>query len=78
MLHGLSQLMSLKAELTFLLHFDPAGRILYVIIVNIIIGTILAFWALRYMLSSGFITQEQLGFRKSAVRTAAVILFQLE
>lgn len=64
----------LEGRIDLLLRFDPVGRILYVTIANIIIGTILAFWALRYMLSLGFISQEQLGFRKSAVRTAAVII----
>lgn len=64
----------LEGRINLLLRFDPVGRILYVIIANIIIGTILAFWALRYMVSSGFITQDQLGFRKSSVRTAAVII----
>lgn len=64
----------LEGRINLLLRFDPVGRILYVIIANIIIGTIVAFWALRYMLSSGFISQEQLGFRKSRVRTVAVII----
>jgi hypothetical protein len=64
----------LEGRINLLLRPDDIGRVLYIIIANIVIGTILAFWALRYMLSSRFITQEQLGFRKSAVRTAAVII----
>jgi hypothetical protein len=64
----------LEGRINLLLRPDDVGRVLYIVIANIIIGTILAFWALRYMLSSRFITQEQLGFRKSAVRTAVVII----
>ena len=63
----------LEGRVNLLLHFDPVGRVLYVSIANIIIGTILAFWSLRYLLSSGFITYQQTGFRKPAGRTAVII-----
>ncbi len=61
----------LEGRVNLLLRFDPIGRALYVSIANIIIGTIIAFWALRFMLSSRFISYKQLGLRKSLGRTAA-------
>lgn len=63
----------LEGRINLLLHFDPVGRIVYVSIANIIIGTVLAFLVLRYAVSSKVITHEQLGLRKPASRTAAII-----
>ena len=50
----------LEGRIHLLLRFDPVGRVLNVTVANnIIVGTILAFWALQYRhtLSSEFISQ---------------------
>jgi hypothetical protein len=52
---------------------DPIGRITYVAIANIIIGTILSAIAIRYLLRKDFAKPEQLGFNRSRFRSAAVI-----
>lgn len=52
---------------------DPIGRITFVVIANIVIGTILSAIAIRYLLHKDFIKPEQLGFNRSRFRTAAVI-----
>jgi hypothetical protein len=52
---------------------DPIGRITYVAIANIAIGTILSAMAVRYLIRSNFIKPEQLGFNRSHLRTSAVI-----
>src|SRR5215204_669789 len=52
---------------------DPIGRITYVAIANIIIGTILSAIAIRYLLRKDFVKPEQLGLNRSRFRSAAVI-----
>lgn len=52
---------------------DPIGRMGYVIIANITIGTVLSAIAIRYLLKAQFVKPEQLGLNKSRLRTAAII-----
>lgn len=52
---------------------DPIGRITYVVIANIAIGTVLSAIAIRYLLKAQLVKPEQLGLNKSRIRTAAVI-----
>src|SRR5215203_5050972 len=52
---------------------DPIGRMTYVVIANIAIGTVLSAIAIRYLLKAQLVKPEQLGLNKSQLRTAAVI-----
>jgi hypothetical protein len=49
---------------------DPVGRMTYVVIANIAIGTVLSAIAIRYLLKAQFVKPEQLGLNKSQLRTA--------
>ncbi len=52
---------------------DPIGRMTYVIIANIAIGTVLSAIAIRYLLKAQLVKPEQSGLNKSRLRTAAII-----
>jgi hypothetical protein len=52
---------------------DPIGRMAYVVIANIAIGTVLSAIAIRYLLKAQLVKPEQLGLNKSRLRTAAII-----
>lgn len=53
---------------------DPIGRITYVVIANIAIGTVLSAIAIRYLLRKPqFVKPEQVGLSKPRLRTAAII-----
>ncbi|HEX6281356.1 MAG TPA: hypothetical protein VFZ67_03950 [Nitrososphaera sp.] len=52
---------------------DPIGRMTYVIIANIAIGTVLSAIAIRYLLKAQLVKPRQLGLSKSRLRTAAII-----
>jgi hypothetical protein len=64
----------LEGRIHLLQKVDPIGRITYVAIANIIIGTILSAIAIRYLVRKDFIKSEELGFNRSHFRTAAVIV----
>jgi hypothetical protein len=53
----------LEGRVNLLQRIDPIGRIEYAVVVNILIGTILAFVMLRTSLRVRFVTSEQLGFQ---------------
>src|SRR5215213_11842804 len=53
---------------------DPIGRMTYVVIANIAIGTVLSAIAIRYLLKAQFVKPEQLGLNKPRLRTAASII----
>jgi hypothetical protein len=53
--------------------FDPIGRMTYVVIANIAIGTALSAIAIRYLLKAQLLKPEQLGLTKSRLRTTATI-----
>ena len=52
---------------------DPIGRMTYVVIANIAIGTVMSVIAIRYLLKAQLLRPEQLGLSKSRLRTAAII-----
>jgi hypothetical protein len=52
---------------------DPIGRMTYVVIANIAIGTVLSAIAMRYLLKAQLLKPEQLGLTKSRLRTTATI-----
>jgi hypothetical protein len=52
---------------------DPIGRMTYVVIANIAIGTVLSAIAIRYLMKAQLVKPEQLGLNKSRLRTAAII-----
>ncbi len=53
---------------------DVAGRVLYGLITNILIGTIVALWALRIPISAGLVDLHQLGLRSVWSTTAGVVV----
>jgi hypothetical protein len=52
---------------------DPIGRMTYVVIANIAIGTVLSAISIRYLLKAQLLKPEQLGLSKSRLRTATII-----
>jgi hypothetical protein len=52
---------------------DPIGRMTFVVVANIAIGTVLSAIAIRYLLKAQLVKPEQLGLSKSRLRTAAVM-----
>ena len=52
---------------------DPIGRMTYVVIANIAIGTVMSAIAIRYLLKAQLVKPEQLGLNKSRLRIAAII-----
>lgn len=50
------------------------GRWIYVVVANILIGTVAAAWVLRSLLISGLVTLEQLGFRPPGRTLFAVVI----
>jgi hypothetical protein len=63
----------LEGRIHLLQKVDPIGRIMYVVIANIAVGTVLSAIAIRYLLKAQLVKPEQLGLNKSRLRTAAVI-----
>lgn len=52
---------------------DPIGRMTYVVIANIVIGTVMSAIAIRYSLKAHLLKPEQLGLSKSRLRTVTII-----
>ncbi len=64
----------LEGRIHLLQRIDVLGRFEYVVIANMVIGTVLAIWLLRYYhISSGFISPKQLGFQSVNRRFWAVV-----
>ena len=64
----------LEGRIHLLQRVDVLGRLEYVVIANMVIGTVLAIWLLRYYhISSGFISTKQLGFQSVNRRFWAVV-----
>jgi uncharacterized protein YejL (UPF0352 family) len=64
----------LEGRIHLLQRVDVIGRFEYVVTANMVIGTVLAIWLLRYYhISSGFISTKQLGFQSVSRRFWAVI-----
>ena len=67
---------ALEGRVNLLQQPTIAGRYTYVLIANVLIGTIWAFWVLRSLLSSQAVSLIQMGFR-SLGRTAVTIAIAL-
>lgn len=64
----------LEGRLLTLLRPEATGdRLVYTLVANVLIGTVLAVWMLRPFIASGFISREQAGFQRFG-RTVGTIL----
>lgn len=63
----------LEGRINLLQTVDPVGRITYVAIGNISIGTVFSALAIRYLIRSNFVRPRQVGLSKSKSRTAIVL-----
>jgi hypothetical protein len=64
----------LEGRIHLLQRIDVLGRFEYVVIANMVIGTVLALWLLRYYhISSGFISTKRLGFQSVNLRFWVVV-----
>jgi hypothetical protein len=65
----------LEGRINLLQKPNPLGRLIYAVIANMIIGTVIAIWLLRPSILQRFVTIQQLGFQCSPKRviTAVVI-----
>jgi hypothetical protein len=65
----------LEGRINLLQRPNPLGRLIYAVIANMIIGTVIAIWLLRPSILQRFVTIQQLGFQSSPKRviTAVVI-----
>lgn len=63
----------LEGRINLLQTVDPVGRITYVAIGNIAIGTVFSALAIRYLIRSNFVRPRQVGLSKSKSRTAIVL-----
>jgi hypothetical protein len=65
----------LEGRIHLLQRVDVIGRFEYVVTANMVIGTVLAIWLLRYYhISSGFISTKQLGFQSVNRRFWVVVV----
>lgn len=63
----------LEGRINLFLHVDPVGRISYVTVANIAVGTVASAFTIRYLLKSQFVKPEQVGLNKSRLRAVTVI-----
>jgi uncharacterized membrane protein YeaQ/YmgE (transglycosylase-associated protein family) len=61
----------LEGRLNLLQQRTVGGRYVYVLVANVLIGTVGAFWVLRWLLNSQVVSLTQVGFR-SPRRTLVV------
>jgi len=64
----------LEGRLNLLQRYDPTGRLIYVLIANVIIGTLCAAYVLRYAIVSKATTTAQLGMRSLGHTVLAVLI----
>lgn len=53
---------------------NPLGRLIYAVIANMIIGTIIAIWLLKLPVLQRFVTSKQLGFQSSFKRIIIAVI----
>jgi hypothetical protein len=53
---------------------NPLGRLIYAVIANMIIGTVIATWLLKPSILQGFVTIQQLGFQSPLKRVIVAVL----
>ena len=63
----------LEGRINLFQRVDPVGRITYVAVANIVIGTLISGLTIRYLLRSRFIEPNQIGLVKSPFKIAAMI-----
>lgn len=63
----------LEGRINLFLTVDPVGRITYITIANIAIGTVVSTLVIRHLVKSQFINPKLIGANKSGRRTAIVI-----
>ncbi|WP_292351299.1 hypothetical protein [Methanomethylovorans sp. PtaU1.Bin093] len=63
----------LEGRINLLQEPTPAGRTIYILVTNIIIGTVIALWILGSRVRSGALNEKQIG-AQPAKRTVAVSL----
>lgn len=65
----------LEGKIGLLHRNDPLGRILYTVITNMVIGTVIAFILIKFAISSKeFVTLKQLGFRSIKYTVALIVI----
>jgi hypothetical protein len=62
----------LEGRINLLQKPNPSGRLIYAVIANMIIGTIVAIWLLKPPILQRFVTPKQLGFQSSIRRIVIV------
>src|ERR1044072_1575372 len=64
----------LEGRINLLQKPNPLGRLIYAVIANMIIGTIIAIWLLRPSILQRFVTIQQLGFQSSLKRVIIAVV----
>ena len=64
----------LEGRINLLQKPNPLGRLIYAVIANMIIGTVIAIWLLRPSILQRFVTSKQLGFQTSVRRVVITIV----
>ena len=65
----------LEGRVQTLLRPEATGdRIVYTVVANVLVGTVLALWFVRAYVASGFTSRERLGFRSPSRAIAATLL----
>ena len=66
----------LEGRIELLHHNDPLGRVIYTVITNMVIGTVIAFVLIKFAISSTkeFVTLKQLGFRSTKYTVALIAI----
>lgn len=63
----------LEGRINLFLTVDPIGRVTYVAVANIAIGTVASAFVIRHLVKSQFIDPKLIGVNKSGKRTAGII-----
>ena len=64
----------LEGRINLLQKPNPLGRLIYAVIANMIIGTVIAIWLLRPSISQRFVTSKQLGFQSPLKRVLIAVV----
>jgi hypothetical protein len=64
----------LEGRINLLQKPNPLGRLIYTVIANMIIGTVIAIWLLRPSILQRFVTSKQLGFQSPLKRVVIAVV----
>ena len=64
----------LEGRINLLQKPNPLGRLIYAVIANMMIGTVIAIWLLRPSILQRFVTSKQLGFQSSLKRVVIAVV----